>query len=83
VTSGHAGCRKEPSKPGGGRHFDQIRVGDQVKATLAQQLVVNMAKDNPPASDGETRIGGAGSQGRQARRSAGQHGAGHRQGHRD
>jgi hypothetical protein len=37
-------------------NFDQIRVGDQVKATLAQQLVVYMAKDNPPASDGEAAL---------------------------
>ncbi len=33
-------------------NFDQIRVGDQVKATLTEQLVVYMAKDNPPANEG-------------------------------
>ena len=37
-------------------NFDQIRVGDQVKATLAQQLVVYMAEGNPPASDGEAAL---------------------------
>ena len=37
-------------------NFDQIRVGDQVKATLAQQLVVYMAKDNPPAGEGEAAL---------------------------
>ena len=37
-------------------NFDQIRIGDQVKATLAEQLVVYMAKDNPPASDGEAAL---------------------------
>ena len=49
--------RKETFKAGPGVvNFDQIRVGDQVKATLAQQLVVYMAKDNPPASDGEAAL---------------------------
>jgi hypothetical protein len=37
-------------------NFDQIRVGDQVKATLAQQLVVYMAKENPPAGEGEAAL---------------------------
>jgi hypothetical protein len=37
-------------------NFDQIRVGDQVKATVAQQLVVYMAKDNPPAGEGEAAL---------------------------
>ena len=37
-------------------NFDQIRVGDQVKATMAQQLVVYMAKDNPPAAQGEAGL---------------------------
>ena len=34
-------------------NFDQIRIGDQVKATLTEQLVVYMAKDNPSAVEGE------------------------------
>jgi len=37
-------------------NFDQIRIGDQVKATVAEQLVVYMAKDNPPASEGEAAL---------------------------
>jgi hypothetical protein len=37
-------------------NFDQIRVGDQVKATVTQQLAVYMAKDNPPASEGATTL---------------------------
>lgn len=37
-------------------NFDQIHVGDQVKATLTQQLVVYMAKDNPPASEGAAAL---------------------------
>ena len=37
-------------------NFDQIRVGDQVKATVTQQLAVYMAKDNPPASEGEATV---------------------------
>ena len=37
-------------------NFDQIRIGDQVKATVAEQLVVYMAKDNPPASAGEAAL---------------------------
>jgi hypothetical protein len=37
-------------------NFDQIRIGDQVKATVAQQLVVYMAKDNPPAAEGEAAL---------------------------
>jgi hypothetical protein len=34
-------------------NFDQIHIGDQVKVTVAEELVVYMAKDRPPASDGE------------------------------
>ena len=37
-------------------NFDQIRVGDQLKATVAAQLVVYMAKDNPPASEGQAAL---------------------------
>jgi hypothetical protein len=49
--------RMETFKAGPGVvNFDQIRIGDQVKATLAQQLVVYMAKDAPPASDGEAAL---------------------------
>src|SRR5262249_47926454 len=33
-------------------NFDQIHVGDQVKATVAEQLVVFMATDAPPQNDG-------------------------------
>jgi translation elongation factor P/translation initiation factor 5A len=34
-------------------NFDQIQVGDQVKATVAEQLVVFVRKNGEPASDGE------------------------------
>jgi hypothetical protein len=37
-------------------NFDQIHVGDQVKATLTEQVAVYMAKDNPPASDGQAAL---------------------------
>lgn len=37
-------------------NFDQIRVGDQVKATLTEQLAVYMAKGNPPASEGAAAV---------------------------
>jgi hypothetical protein len=37
-------------------NFDQIHVGDQVKATLTEQVAVYMAKDNPPASDGQATL---------------------------
>ena len=37
-------------------NFDQIRVGDQVKATVTEQLAVYMAKDNPPASAGDAAL---------------------------
>jgi Cu/Ag efflux protein CusF len=37
-------------------NFDQIRIGDQVKATVTERLVVYMAKDNPPASEGEAAL---------------------------
>jgi hypothetical protein len=37
-------------------NFDQIRVGDQVKATLTERLAVYMAKDNPPASEGQATV---------------------------
>jgi hypothetical protein len=33
-------------------NFPQIHVGDQVKATVTEQLVVFMAKDAPPQTDG-------------------------------
>ncbi len=49
--------RKETFKAGPGVvNFDRIKVGDQVKATLAQQLVVYMARDNPPAAEGEAAL---------------------------
>jgi len=49
--------RKETFKAGPGVvNFDQIRIGDQVKATMAEQLVVYMAKDSPPASEGEAAL---------------------------
>ena len=49
--------RKETFKAGPGVvNFDQIRVGDQVKATVTEQLAVYMAKDNPPASEGEAAL---------------------------
>jgi hypothetical protein len=35
-------------------NFPQIKVGDQVKATLTQALVVFMATDAPPQKEGET-----------------------------
>ena len=35
------------------RNFDQIRVGDQVKATVVEQLVVFLRKDGTPPSDGQ------------------------------
>jgi hypothetical protein len=34
-------------------NFDQIRIGDQVKATVTQELAVAMAKGNLPANDGQ------------------------------
>src|ERR1035441_9057328 len=34
-------------------NFDQIQVGDLVKATVAEQLVVFVRKNGEPASDGE------------------------------
>ena len=34
-------------------NFDQIQVGDQVKATVAEQLVMFMRKNGEPANDGE------------------------------
>ena len=37
-------------------NFDQIRVGDQVKATVTERLAVYMAKDNPPAIEGEAAL---------------------------
>ena len=37
-------------------NFDQIRIGDQVKATVTEQVAVYMAKDNPPASEGEASL---------------------------
>jgi hypothetical protein len=37
-------------------NFDQIRIGDQVKATVTEQLAVYMAKDNPAASEGEAAL---------------------------
>ena len=35
------------------RNFDQIRVGDQVKATMVEQLVVFLRQDGAPAGDGQ------------------------------
>jgi hypothetical protein len=37
-------------------NFDQIRLGDQVKATVTQEVAVAMAKDALPASDGQTAV---------------------------
>ena len=37
-------------------NFDQIRLGGQVKATLTEELVVAMAKDSLPASDGQAAL---------------------------
>jgi hypothetical protein len=37
-------------------NFDQIRIGDQVKATVTEQLAVYMAKDNPSASEGQATV---------------------------
>jgi translation elongation factor P/translation initiation factor 5A len=37
-------------------NFDQIHIGDQVRVTAAERLVVYMAKDNPPASDGAAAL---------------------------
>jgi hypothetical protein len=37
-------------------NFDQVRVGDQVKATVTERLAVYMAKDNPLASEGEAAL---------------------------
>ena len=37
-------------------NFDQIQVGDQVKATVTERVAVYMAKDNPPASEGEAAL---------------------------
>jgi hypothetical protein len=37
-------------------NFDQIRVGDQVKVTVTEQLAVCMAADAPLASDGEAAL---------------------------
>jgi hypothetical protein len=34
-------------------NFDQIQVGDQVKATVAEQLIVFVRKNGEPPSDGE------------------------------
>ena len=34
-------------------NFDQIQVGDQVKATVAEQLVMFVRKNGEPANDGE------------------------------
>ena len=38
------------------RNFDQIHVGDQVKATVAEQLVIYMAKDQPPADQSQSTL---------------------------
>jgi len=35
-------------------NFEQIQVGDQVKATLVEQVIVFVRKDGEPASDGES-----------------------------
>ena len=37
-------------------NFDQIRIGDQLKVTVAEELVVYMAKDQPPATDGQAAL---------------------------
>jgi len=37
------------------RNFDQIKVGDQVKATLAESVAVFVRKSGEPASSGEVR----------------------------
>jgi hypothetical protein len=37
-------------------NFDQIRIGDQLKVTLTEELAVYMAKDNPLASEGEAAL---------------------------
>jgi hypothetical protein len=37
-------------------NFDQIRIGDQVKATVTEELAVYMAKDAPPSSDGSAAL---------------------------
>jgi len=38
------------------RNFGQIHIGDQVKATVAEQLVIYMAKDQPPAAQGQSAL---------------------------
>ena len=35
-------------------NFDQIRVGDQVKATMAEELIVSLRGEQMPRTDGET-----------------------------
>jgi translation elongation factor P/translation initiation factor 5A len=37
-------------------NFDQIRVGDQVKATVVEQLVVFLREDGMPPSDGQAAV---------------------------
>ena len=37
-------------------NFDQVRVGDQVKATVTEQLVVRVAEKGEAPSDGETSL---------------------------
>ena len=38
------------------RNFDQIRVGDQVKATVVEQLVVFLRQNGTPAGDGQASL---------------------------
>ncbi len=37
-------------------NFDQIRIGDHVKATVADQIVVQMAEEGAPPSDGAATV---------------------------
>jgi hypothetical protein len=49
--------RKTPYKAGPEvTNFDQVRVGDQVKATVTDSLVVRVREKGEPRSDGETSV---------------------------
>ena len=49
--------RKTPYKAGPEvANFDQVRVGDQVKATVTESLVVRVREKGEPRSDGETGL---------------------------
>jgi len=37
-------------------NFDQVRIGDQVKVTAAEELVVYLDKSGPPPSQGDTGV---------------------------